>query len=210
MSPAAVSFDCFGTLVTVPRPDDPADAVAEELSARGVSLPEDWESVYLEAHVEIADGAELSLPEHTRQALASRGVAAAPETVNEAVLAAFDREATAVPGAAAALAAVDAPVGVLSNCSVPELVPETLERAGLLGAVETVETSVDCGWRKPDRRAFEAVAGALGVTPAELVHVGDNAEADGGIEALDGYYLHVDSDLTALPGRLADTGVALR
>jgi HAD superfamily hydrolase (TIGR01509 family) len=206
----AVSVDCFGTLVTVPRPEEPAGAVGEELVARGVRLPNDWTTAYREAHIDMPDGGELSLSEHTRTALASRGVDADPEPVTEAVLAAFDREVTPVPGARDALAAVENPVGVLSNCSVPGLVTKTLRRADLLDSVETVETSVDCGWRKPDPRAFEAVADPLGVDVENLVHVGDNAEADGGIEALGGTYLHVEDDLFGLPDRLVAAGVSLQ
>lgn len=210
MTDRAVSFDCFGTLVTVPRPDDPAAEVGEALAARGVDLPADWQTAYLEVHVDVPDGGELSLPEHTREALSSRGVDADPDVVREAVLAAFDRPVTAVPGAHDALDAIETPVGVFSNCSVPGLVEEVLDRVDLRGELDTVETSVDCGWRKPDRRAFEAVADPLGVSPEELVHVGDNREADGGVEALDGTYLHVDGDLTALPSRLAAAGVPVR
>lgn len=210
MTDHAVSFDCFGTLVTVPRPDDPAAEVGEALAARGVDLPVDWQTAYLEAHVEVPDGGELSLPEHTREALSSRGVDADPDVVREAVLAAFDRPVTAIPGAGDALDATEAPVGVLSNCSVPGMVEEVLDRVGLLDELDTVATSVDCGWRKPDRRAFDAVADPLGVSPAELVHVGDNREADGGVEALGGTYIHVDDDLTDLPKRLAAVGVPVR
>lgn len=210
MTDHAVSFDCFGTLVSVPRPEDPAVDVGQALADRGVTVPEDWKTAYLEAHVDIPDGGELSLPEHTRAALSSRGVDADGELVAEAVRTAFDREVTPLPGAADALSAIDVPVGVLSNCSVPGMVSETLERASLLGGVDTVETSVDCGWRKPDRRPFEVVADSLGVEGAELVHVGDNREADGGIEKLGGTYLPVEDDLTELPERLADVGVSMR
>lgn len=210
MTDRAVSIDCFGTLVTVPRPEDPASQVGEALSARGVALPEDWQTAYLEAHVEIPDGGELSLPEHTLTALASRGVDADSAVVREAVIAAFDRPVTPVPGAVDALAAIEAPVGVLSNCSVPGMVHEVLEQIGARSAVDTVETSIDCGWRKPDRRAFEAVAEPLGVSPDQLVHVGDNREADGGIEELGGTYLHVETELTDLPDRLAAAGVDVR
>lgn len=210
MTDRAVSIDCFGTLVTVSRLDDPASEVGEALANRGVAVPEEWQTAYLEAHVEIPDGGELSLPEHTRRALASRGVDADPGLVRSAVFAAFDRPVTPVPGAAAALEAIETPVGVLSNCSVPGLVGEVLDRTGLRSAVDTIETSVDCGWRKPDRRAFEAVAEPLGVSPDQLVHVGDNREADGGIEALGGRYLHIETDLTELPDRLAAAGVEVR
>lgn len=210
MTERAVSFDCFGTLVSVPRPEDPADEVGEALAARGVDLPADWRTAYLESHVEIPDGGELSLPEHTQQALASRGVDAEPAVVRTAVLAAFDRPVTPVPGAEAALDAVEAPVGVLSNCSVPGMVESVLDRADLLAAFDTIETSVECGWRKPDPRAFETVAEPLGVEPDRLVHVGDNREADGGVEALGGTYVHVDGDLSNLQSRLTDAGVTVR
>jgi FMN phosphatase YigB (HAD superfamily) len=160
--------------------------------------------------VEVPHGGELALPEHTRQALASRGVDADESVVSNAVRAAFTREGTPVQGAADALEAIDAPVGVLSNCSVPGMVTATLDRAGLLHAVDTVETSIDCGWRKPDRRAFEAVADSLDIEVADLIHVGDNREADGGIDPLGGTYLPVEDELSSLPGRLEEAGVAIR
>jgi len=210
VSDHAVSFDCFGTLVFVPRPEEPASEVAAALAERGVAVPDDWASAYREVHVDVPDGGELSLSEHTWEALASRGVDADEAVVVEAVRAAFEREVTPLPGAAEAIAAIDAPVGVFSNCSVPGMVTRTLEQAGLLGAFDAVETSVDCGWRKPDRRAFETVAEPLGVDVADLVHVGDNREADGGIEALGGTYLHVRDDLDDLPDRLAAVGVDVR
>ena len=94
-------------------------------------------------------------------------------------------------------------VGVCSNCSVPELVGRTLVRADLRGRFDTVVTSVGCGWRKPDRRAFEAVAAGLGVEADALVHVGDDPETDGGIEAAGGRFVDVaDAPLSNLDGRL--------
>lgn len=207
MTGRAASFDCFGTLVAVPRPPSPAEAVAEELETRGVDVPEDWKEAYVEPHLDRPEGAELSLPEHTRAALRSRGVAADQEVVNDAVLAAFDRDVERLPGAAEALAAVDSPVGVLSNCSVPGLVPRALAQADLLDPFDVIVTSVDVGWRKPDRRAFDAVADELGVDVESLVHVGDNPDADGGISRHGGQYLHVDGDLTDLPDQLVKVGV---
>jgi FMN phosphatase YigB (HAD superfamily) len=209
-SVTAASFDCFGTLVYLPRPPAPADDIADELVARGVGVPDDWDAAYTEPHLDRADGTELSLPNHARAALASRGVDAEQSTVEAAVLDAFDREPELLPGAEASLRAVDAPVGVLSNCSIPGLVPRVLSEVELLDSVDAIVSSVEVGWRKPHRRAFAAVADELGVTVAELVHVGDNREADGGIDDHGGRYLHVDGDLQGLPDRLAETGVVER
>ncbi|WP_435116058.1 HAD family hydrolase [Halolamina sp. C58] len=200
----AVSFDCFGTLVAVPRPSDPAEAVAEQLRARGVAVPGDWHEAYTEPHLDSPAGAEMSLPAHVSVALSSRGIEADESVVEPAVLDAFDREVEPVPGAEAALDAVDAPVGVLSNCSMPGLVRRVLTRAELLDRFDTVVSSVDIGWRKPDRRAFATVADELDVPVEALTHVGDDRDADGGIDRYGGRYLHVDGDLTGLPERLAD------
>jgi len=176
----AVSFDLFGTLVAVDRPSDPAAAVARELEALGLSLPAEWASAYRSPQVETPEGSEVSLPEHVRAIL---GDGADERTVQRALLRAFDTEVRTRSGArrAVAAAAERGPVGVLSNCSVPGLVPRTLHRSSLDPArFEAVVASVDVGWRKPDPRAFEAVAGRLGAPASDLVHVGDDPRTDGG------------------------------
>jgi len=201
----AVSFDLFGTLVTAPRPDDPWVAVADALAERDVRVPDDWETAYRTSHADVDPLAEQSLAAHTRDALASRGVAADENTVREAVLAAFDRPVTVVDGAADAVAAATrrGPVGVLSNCSVPGLVERTLARAGLAGEFDAVVASVDCGWRKPHDRAFTCVSNALGVEPTALLHVGDDPRADGGGQTLGvRVVLTGDRPLTELPALL--------
>jgi len=210
----AVSFDLFGTLVAADPPESPARAVARELAERGVAVPGDWPDAYAEPHVDAPEGAELALPEHVGAALASRGVDAAvaeADAVRKAVTAAFDRPVRTRSGAVAAVdaAAERGPVGVLSNCSVPGLVERALDRSALdPTALDAVVASVDCGWRKPDRRAFEAVADELGVGVETLVHVGDDPRTDGGIERLGGTAILLDDvPLAAVPERLdAETG----
>jgi FMN phosphatase YigB (HAD superfamily) len=178
----AVSFDLFDTLVTADRPAEPWEAVATQLRARGVAVPDDWEELYRRSHVSVERGRELSLVRHTRAALASRDIEADTETVAAALLDAFDGPVTVRDGADAALAAAASrgPVGVLSNCSLPGLVDRTLQRAALPIEFDATVTSVECGWRKPHDPAFEAAADALGVAVADLVHVGDDPRADGG------------------------------
>lgn len=206
----AVSFDLFGTLVAVSRPADPAEAVAAQLRERGVAVPADWAAAYREPQVSVEDGAELALSDHVRHALASRGVDADAETVAAAVRGAFDGAVDTREDAAAAVAAAAerGPVGVLSNCSVDGLVGRTLDRSKLdADRFDAVVASVDCGWRKPDRRAFEAVADALGVPLADLVHVGDDPATDGGAEAAGARsVILTDTDLTDLPARLEGMG----
>jgi len=202
----AVSFDLFGTLVAPDPPESPARVVAHELAERGVPVPDDWPDAYAEPHVDAAAGAEVPLPDHAGAALASRGVAAPESTVREAVTAAFDRPVETRPGAVGAVsaAAERGPVGVLSNCSVPGLVERALDRSDLdRTAFDAVVASVDCGWRKPERQAFEAVADELGVDVEALVHVGDDARTDDGIERHGGTSILLDDvPLAAVPERL--------
>jgi len=200
-----VSFDLFGTLVTAEMPPDPADAVAHELRERGVAVPDDWAAAYRTPHVDTPDGAELPLPAHVAAALRSRGVDTADTVVRRAVIAAFDPEVRRRPGVDAALAAARkrGPVGLCSNCSVPELVSRTLVRANLRNAFDAVVTSAACGFRKPHPRPFETVATELGSDAANLVHVGDDPDADGGIDALGGHFIDVsDTPLAALDDAL--------
>jgi len=200
----AVTFDLFGTLVDVEYPSDPAEIVARQLESRGVAVPDDWHVAYGERHVDAPAGAEVPLPAHVAHALDSRGVDAAENVVRHAVVAAFDPDVTRREGALDAVRDVSeqGPVGLLSNCAVPELVSKTLIRAGLRGEFDAVTTSVGCGWRKPHPKAFEAAAEALDVAHAELTHVGDDPATDGGVEDVGGRF--VDVTETPLPRIAAD------
>lgn len=201
----AVTFDLFGTLVDVDYPVDPAEVVARELESRGVPVPDDWHVAYREVHVDAPSGAEIPLPAHVARALESRGVEAPENVARHAVVAAFDPDVTRRDGAEAAVRAAGerGPVGLLSNCAVPELVPRTLIRAGLRGEFDAVTTSVVCGWRKPHARSFEAAAGALDAEPPALTHVGDDPETDGGVVDVGGRFVDVtEVPLTELAGEL--------
>ena len=212
------SFDLFGTLVEAPRPPAPATAVAAELEARDIPVPVDWSDAFSEYHLDLPEGAELSLPEHTAAALASRGIdpdeqdssgASTSERVTQAVLAAFDPEAVVTrDGAIEAVTAASTlgDVAILSNCTVPGLVSRTLEQSILdETCFDAVVSSVECGWRKPDRRAFEAVVDRLDGSISELVHVGDDPQTDGGANAVGATsVLLTKTSLTALPDVLEE------
>ncbi|GGL65678.1 HAD family hydrolase [Halocalculus aciditolerans] len=200
------SFDLFGTLVDAARPANPAAAVADELAARGVRVPDAWNEAYREPHVPLEPGREISLFDHVLAALDSRGVAASRDRVAAAVTAAFDGDIDTRAGALDAVeaAAARGPVGVLSNCSVPGLATRALDASALdSDRFDAVVVSVDCGWRKPDPRAFAAVADALGGSVADLVHVGDDPATDGGVTAAGGTFLSLDdTPLRRVPERV--------
>ena len=204
----AVSFDLFGTLVRAQRPPDPAAAIAAHLADRDVTVPDDWADAYREHHIDVPAGAEVGLPTHVKAALASRGISVSKTSVRRAVVAAFEPTVSTREGAVHAInaAAEHGPVGVLSNCAVPELARHALSRSALsLDALDAVVTSVDCGWRKPDRRAFETVADRLGVPLVALVHVGDDPHADGGATTAGARAILLDDvPLTDLPAALGE------
>jgi len=202
----AVSFDLFGTLVDAEYPSDPGAAVADALREYGVAVPDDWDDAYREVHIDAPEGAEVPLPAHVAAALRSRGVDSPDNAARRAVVTAFDPEVTTRHGAVDAVAAAReaGSVGLLSNCSVPELVARTLIRSDLdRRGFDDVTTSVACGWRKPHRQAFEAAARGLDVDAGELVHVGDDPDADGGVEAVGGRFVNLrETTLESVAARL--------
>lgn len=204
----AVTFDLFGTLVRTPKPADPARAIAAELESRGVSVPKGWDEAYRTNHIDAPDGAEIPLPAHVARALASCGVSTPDNAARRATIAAFDPEVETREGADEALEAAreHGPVGLLSNCSVPELVRKTLIRSELdRGGFDAIVSSVACGFRKPHPQSFETVATELGVPVASITHVGDSPQADGGIEACGGRAILLDvhslADVPTLVGQ---------
>lgn len=203
----AVTFDLFGTLVHAPKPANPAQAIATELESRGVRVPEEWDEVYRTPHIDAPEGAEIPLPAHVARALAACGTSVPENAARRATVAAFDPEVERRDGATEAIEAARecGPIGVLSNCSVPELVSRTLIRAGFSGEFDAVVSSTGCGWRKPHSKAFEAIAADLGTSVEEITHVGDSPEADGGIEACGGRAILLDRvSLTDVPDLLRE------
>ncbi|USZ71721.1 HAD family hydrolase [Natronosalvus halobius] len=206
----AVSFDLFGTLVAVDRPADPATAVASELEKRGVAVPGDWAERYVRPTIDAPEGAEVPLPAHVGRALSSAGVewreTGAGNVVRRAVVAAFDPDVETRVGARRAVEAAHerGPVAVCSNCAVPELVGRTLARSTLeRDDFDAVVTSVGCGWRKPSSHIFETTVRRLGVDITDLVHVGDDPQADGGVVEAGGTLVSLEeTPLESVPDRL--------
>lgn len=187
-SPAAVSLDLFGTLVETPAVSDPAAQLATELERRNIPVPTDWEERYREQHIEEPPEVAVTLSAHVSAALESAGIDTqghkAP--IADAVLAVFDGDVTTRSEAPDVIETLSNryPVAILSNCSVPTLVERTLEKSTLdPDTFDVIVSSADIGWRKPDRRAFEAVATVLDIPLEELVHIGDDPDTDGAADA---------------------------
>ena len=70
------------------------------------------------------------------------------------------------------------PLGVCSNFTDARTALAILDEAALRPHFDAIAISETVGWRKPRREIFEAVVGDLGVAPSELLHVGDNLDAD--------------------------------
>lgn len=74
------------------------------------------------------------------------------------------------------VAAWSHPVGILANWQSD--LATVCEAVGIAGLVHAIVPSARAGVGKPAGGAFAAVAGALGRSPAELLHIGDDAVAD--------------------------------
>lgn len=186
----AVSFDLFGTLLTVEQPQDPTAAVAGALRARGIDIPADWDEAYRTPYIETDHPLqEMPLGDHVlallREHTDSADTEPDPAVVDEAVRDAFDTPIQTRDGAAETVRALaeHVPIAVLSNSSVRGLVERSLSKADLpVESFEIVCASVDIGWRKPHEQTFAHVADELVVPIESLVHVGDDPRTDGGAD----------------------------
>jgi FMN phosphatase YigB (HAD superfamily) len=195
----AVSFDLFDTLVDLlldelPRvrvggvdvgPSTPelhqalGEASGLSLEAFAAALREVDRTIRRERYVE---GREVSTRERFSALLQSLGreddgLVERLRSVHMGRLRGQVRELGHHPALLAALRA-RLPLGVCSNFTDAGTALSILDEAGLAPHLDAVAISDSVGWRKPRAEIFEAVLDALGVAPAELLHVGDNLDAD--------------------------------
>lgn len=69
-------------------------------------------------------------------------------------------------------------LGVISNFMIPDGIEELLEFTGIQGYFDFVITSVKEGWRKPHPILFKTAIQRSGVSPEEIIFVGDDIECD--------------------------------
>lgn len=195
----AVSFDLFDTLVDLVWEDLPPSRVgAVEVGpstpalhgalgeASGVSL-EEFAAALRAVDRRIRrdryiEGREVSTRERFGALLRALGredddLVERLRSVHMGRLSGQVRELAHHPGLLAALRA-RLPLGVCSNFTDARTALSILDAAELAPHLDAVAISESVGWRKPRAEIFEALLGALDVAPGELLHVGDNLDAD--------------------------------
>jgi HAD superfamily hydrolase (TIGR01549 family) len=133
----------------------------------------------------VLDG-EISLHDAMTQricALCARfGLALAPADIPETIRhydAAYRKNRRAVPGGRELLESLreDAAIGIITN-GFRDLQEEKIALCGLSPLIDTLVISEEIGYKKPDRRIFEAALMKANVDPEESVYVGDSWNID--------------------------------
>jgi len=78
------------------------------------------------------------------------------------------------------LQALGAKIGLISNTgrAPGEVLRRLLQNYGVMKYFDATTFSNEIGCRKPDPRIFKQAANELGMGPSQVIHVGDNPEAD--------------------------------
>lgn len=191
---AAVTLDAAGTLF-VPREPVGATyarvAAAHGIAARADDVERRFRAALAAAPPHAFPGiAEADRAAHERrwwrtivEHALGEGAAGAPRFAAcfDALFDHFGRSDawTLTPGARDALATVRRAglrLGVVSNFD--GRLAGLLDGLGLAPLLDAVVFSSAAGVAKPDPRLFRAAADHLGITPAEMLHVGDDLESD--------------------------------
>lgn len=69
-------------------------------------------------------------------------------------------------------------IAVASNFTIKGGVEEILGKSGALHLLDQVHASIDVGFRKPDGRFYRTLLERLGVTPEEILFIGDDYACD--------------------------------
>lgn len=120
---------------------------------------------------------------------AASGLVASVAELEEVYLKARLARQRALPGAVELLARLRRAglrCGLVSNCTfAAQLMQDHLRRHDLAALLDVTVYSSEVGWRKPRPEPFLVAAARLAMTPADLVYVGNDPEADlaGGLGA---------------------------
>jgi putative hydrolase of the HAD superfamily len=194
--PRAVSFDCWGTLIT--EEDWPWAHALRVMALRDATREAGREVTQAEAerafdaawqhHMALwVTGHATGAAEVARWGLTELGFEHAGPALDHLVRrfeeASHTSYVVALDGARALLAALDAAdipsVLVCDTGLTPgRVVRRLLERVGLLAYLRALAFSDEVGAPKPDRRPFLAALQPLGVAPEQALHVGDLRRTD--------------------------------
>ena len=196
--PRAITFDYWDTLYTgavlTERMTLRQTALRRLLTDLGHDIPEDrLHALYHESGKEadrwwrdehrgytaadrirwILQRLTIERPEHCEH------VARCVQAVDDALLA---YPPPLLPGAEQALTAIGGRyrLGIISDTGFASgrAQDALLQHDGLLSRFEVTVYSVDIGHAKPRREPFRAALDALGVAPADVIHIGDNERTD--------------------------------
>jgi putative hydrolase of the HAD superfamily len=189
----AIGFDLFNTLITVePHALDHAVSIlAGSLQKEGFALePEAFREVHRQAALEHItatrrDGRETHNRFWISAALGQLGWAVEPHDPRiaraiEVYFAAFIEYCHLIPGTEEMLGTLKEryPLGLLSNFTHPPAAKAIIDGLGLTSFFDVVLISGEVGYRKPCALVFQLLVEKLGVTPAQLLYVGDDPDPD--------------------------------
>ena len=184
MTPRAVTFDAGQVLIQL----DTAMLV-RRLAERGVGVPEDalaraQPAAWRRYDEVMKDGGHTG-PWQVFMATLLTGAGVEPEKARELAAWLWEEQPRAnlwrrpIPGMfelAAELSGQGVPVAILSNSE--GRLAELIDEIGWSAPFRAIVDSGRLGVAKPERAIFDYAAAALGVEPAEVVHIGDSWNAD--------------------------------
>jgi HAD superfamily hydrolase (TIGR01509 family) len=184
VTPKAVSFDAGQTLVELDT-----GMLVRRLAERGVTVGEDdlarAQPAAWRRYDDIMKGGGHETPWQVFMATLLDGAGVPAARAPELAAWLWDEQPRAnlwrrpIPGMfelAAELDALGVPVAILSNSE--GKLAELIAEIGWSAPFRAIVDSGKLGVAKPERAIFEHTAAALGVTPAEVVHIGDSWNAD--------------------------------
>jgi len=189
----AIGFDLFNTLITI----EPA-ALKEALGRLVHSLKQSGfileEEQFSESHREAAvrhleeckqDGRETHNRFWISSALGRHGYEVIPNDFRiaeavEAYFTAFYDYSRLIPGTKEMLGKVRKTylLGMLTNFTHGPAARRIIEKLGLTPLFDVILISGEIGFRKPSPLVFQRLCGHLGVLETQILHVGDDPEAD--------------------------------
>jgi len=195
-----VTFDWWHTVAETPWPDwddrmrvRRVERIREALAGKGLVLPlEDLYRAY-DRHTELLVGTwrnrvDLSAEEQVRAFLGFLGLDGADPDLQAVVQEAFGRALETdppvlyphVPDVLARLQSEGYRIGLVSNTGRTwgRYLRRVQDRLGIGSYFDVRVFSDEVGVRKPDPRIFTRALEALRLRPDEVVHVGDDVEAD--------------------------------